>query len=339
MIDKNSSTPCYVKLADIIREKIKTKEIRPGDMLDSESAMVKKYGIARLTVREALNILVNEGLLEKRHGKGTFCKNAGLRKRIHVLLDVTDYYFVPYYMRSIGSVVASNNADLIACDTCNSNDRICEYLEMICKNGSDGVIIQGSPSPKINKERMLNALHNLDDTEIPYVIIDAGYDFFDSSYIIPDETSSGALAAKYFKENNHSKILCVCVDNNNLSEKRLKGFSEVLPDFNAVYNDSRMGDRLISYIKNGVTGIFCFNDYVAKQVLDILESANLSVPNDVSLISVDDTIIAEIYNLTSVTHPKEKIGKEAADLMFNGKLHAKKVYSPKLAVRKSVKKL
>ena len=128
MIYKNSSTPCYVQLADIIREKIKTKEIRPGDMLDSESAMVKKYGIARLTVREALNILVNEGLLEKRHGKGTFCKNAGSRKRIHVLLDVTDYYFVPYYMRSIGSVVASNNADLIACDTCNSNDRICEYL-------------------------------------------------------------------------------------------------------------------------------------------------------------------------------------------------------------------
>lgn len=68
-----------------------------------------------------------------------------------------------------------------------------------------------------------------------------------------------------------------------------------------------------------------------------MNSENFSVPNDVSLISIDDTIIAEIYNLTSVIHPKEKIGKEAADLIFKGKLHTKKVYSPKLAVRKSVK--
>ena len=67
-----------------------------------------------------------------------------------------------------------------------------------------------------------------------------------------------------------------------------------------------------------------------------MNSENFSVPNDVSLISIDDTIIVEIYNLTSVIHTKEKIGKEAADLIFKGKLHTKKVYSPKLAEAEQV---
>ena len=70
MIKRNSSIPLYVQLADTLREQIKTGQIKVGDMLPSENEMIKLYGVARLTVREALSVLVNEGLLEKRHGKG-----------------------------------------------------------------------------------------------------------------------------------------------------------------------------------------------------------------------------------------------------------------------------
>ena len=73
MINRTSGMPLYIQLADKIRQEIREGKINPGDKLMSESEMVKYYQIGRLTIREALSVLVNEGLLIKHHGKGTFC--------------------------------------------------------------------------------------------------------------------------------------------------------------------------------------------------------------------------------------------------------------------------
>ena len=106
MQEKNK--PVYMQIADMIREQIETGEIKPGDKLMSENEMTKAYGVARLTVREALGVLVNEGFLEKKHGKGTFCKMSRRGLSIDVLLDMNDFYFIPYYVRSISAVLDKN---------------------------------------------------------------------------------------------------------------------------------------------------------------------------------------------------------------------------------------
>ena len=94
MIDRSNNVPVYLQLAEEIRGMITNGIIKPGDKLMSESEMTREYNVARLTVREALSVLVNEGLIEKKHGKGTFCKNTQKGLSIDVLLDMTDYYFV-----------------------------------------------------------------------------------------------------------------------------------------------------------------------------------------------------------------------------------------------------
>lgn len=339
MLDRNSSVPIYIQLSDEIRNQINQKEILPGDKLMSESEMVKEYGVARLTVREALNILVNDGLLEKRHGKGTFCKLPSVKKRIHVLLDVTDYYFVPYYTESICSVLNASNADFIACDTRNSNDEICRYLEEIASLGSDGIIIQGSPSALIDTDRLKKAFSLLAKNNIPFILIDFNYDFTDYSYLILDEFRSGKIAGEYFRKNNHKHIAAVCVEDNIISEMRLNGFSGVIsPDY-IFYDNGSLRKQLQNSVEKGITGIFCYNDFLAKKVLDILDGMQLSVPDDISVITVDNTVISEIYKLTSVTHPKGKIGEEAALALVGGKLPVRKTYEPELFVRSSVKSL
>lgn len=339
MLDRNSSVPIYVQLADEIRRQIESKVILPGDMLCSEAEMVKKYGVARLTVREALNILVNEGLLEKKQGKGTFCKKIVGRKKIHILLDVTDYYFIPYYTESICKVLRSNNADFIVCDTRNSNDEICEYLEEIAVNGSDGVIVQASASTKRDDIRLIKIFELLSEKGIPYVLIDYKYDFLDCSYIILDERHSGKIAGEMFVRNNHTRIACVCVKDDYISMMRLDGIkSEIKPECE-IYDGEFLADEIKKAIKCGVTGIFCYNDFIAKKVLDILNAEKLSVPDDISIISVDDTIISDIYKLTSVMHPKGTIGEEAAKSLIGCDLPMHSVKKPKLCVRNSVKKL
>ncbi|MBP2256758.1 GntR family transcriptional regulator [Virgibacillus alimentarius] len=69
-LDQNSSIPLHVQLKDVIEEGV-TKGVFSGQ-IPSERKFMEKYDVSRSTVRAAISLLVQEGILEKRHGKGTF---------------------------------------------------------------------------------------------------------------------------------------------------------------------------------------------------------------------------------------------------------------------------
>jgi GntR family transcriptional regulator len=62
----------YGKLALALRDRILQGEWAPGDMIPAESALAHSYGVALGTIRQALALLVEDGVLQRRHGKGTF---------------------------------------------------------------------------------------------------------------------------------------------------------------------------------------------------------------------------------------------------------------------------
>jgi len=69
-VDENS--PIYLQLREVVRERIDTGEYAPGCHIPSENALAKTYGVNRLTVRSALDALVEEGILKRVQGKGVF---------------------------------------------------------------------------------------------------------------------------------------------------------------------------------------------------------------------------------------------------------------------------
>lgn len=64
--------PLYVQLARILRTQINSGEYKPDDALPTEQRLSQAFGVSRITVREALRILTDEGLIVRRSGKGTF---------------------------------------------------------------------------------------------------------------------------------------------------------------------------------------------------------------------------------------------------------------------------
>ncbi len=74
MVDRESSTPMYLQLEEIIEDAIKSGVYKDGDKLPSENRLCLKYGVSRITVRQALNILEQKNLVYTVHGKGTFVK-------------------------------------------------------------------------------------------------------------------------------------------------------------------------------------------------------------------------------------------------------------------------
>ena len=69
-IDYNS--PMYLQLRELIRSKIEEEEYAPGTAIPSETILASTYGVNRLTVRNAVDELVREGLLKRVQGKGVY---------------------------------------------------------------------------------------------------------------------------------------------------------------------------------------------------------------------------------------------------------------------------
>jgi DNA-binding GntR family transcriptional regulator len=67
-------TPLYTQLADILREMIKSGELQPRSALPSESYLQQQHGVSRGTVRMAVSVLRDEGLVVTIGGRGTFVR-------------------------------------------------------------------------------------------------------------------------------------------------------------------------------------------------------------------------------------------------------------------------
>ncbi|MDQ0298062.1 GntR family transcriptional regulator [Salibacterium salarium] len=90
MIDKTSPLPIYYQIQEMIRGKIDSNEWEPGDMLPSERIFAESYDVSRMTVRQAVTELVNEGLLRREKGKGTFVLEPKIEQTLQGLTSFTE---------------------------------------------------------------------------------------------------------------------------------------------------------------------------------------------------------------------------------------------------------
>jgi GntR family transcriptional regulator len=73
-LDPTSDRAVFRQIADRLRDAIDRGRIREGDQLPSEAQLVEHYGVARMTVRNALAVLQAEGLVVAEHGRGVFVR-------------------------------------------------------------------------------------------------------------------------------------------------------------------------------------------------------------------------------------------------------------------------
>lgn len=77
-IDRNSYEPAYAQLVRILRQQIASGEFRKGSKLPSEADICRNFEVSPMTVRRAINVLADQGVITTVQGKGTFVKNLEL---------------------------------------------------------------------------------------------------------------------------------------------------------------------------------------------------------------------------------------------------------------------
>lgn len=99
MLNPREATPLYEKLRAILRQQIEEGRYRPDEAIPSERVLCRQYHISRITVRQAIAQMINDGVLYRKQGKGTFVArrkvNQGLSKIVTFSRTVLDIGMKP----------------------------------------------------------------------------------------------------------------------------------------------------------------------------------------------------------------------------------------------------
>lgn len=90
--------PLYFKIEMDLRKKIMAGEYLPGQLLPSERELVQTYSVSRLTVREAINRLVAQGMVKKKQGKGTFVSEPTTGHMVGSLTSSSEVFLLKNYV-------------------------------------------------------------------------------------------------------------------------------------------------------------------------------------------------------------------------------------------------
>ena len=91
-IDRDSYEPAYAQLANILRRSMAAGILLPGDQLPSEAQLCERYGVSPMTVRRAINTLVEQGVVSAEQGRGTFVKPVAMGEAVFQLKELQDLF-------------------------------------------------------------------------------------------------------------------------------------------------------------------------------------------------------------------------------------------------------
>jgi len=358
MINDREKLSKYMQIAKYFKEQITMGLITSGDQLLTESEIVEKFKVSRHTVRQALMQLEKGGYIYKEQGKGTFCSTIDKytkKKTIAVIATYMSNYIFPSIIRGIEEVLSDAGYNLMLLNTNNEKHKEAECLQKVIGNDVVGLIVEPTMSACDNVN--LKWYKELEKKDVPFIMINAKYDELSPAYVVMDDICGEYLITKYLLQLGHRRIAGIFKKDDIQGVNRQLGYKKAMDEFGINLNDEFINNfetkeesyvpyeftsRIISKVKvERPTAIICYNDQIATYVLQAIRDAGLRIPEDISITGYDDSdiAIASESKFTTVSHPKEDMGRRAARLLINmieGKGERPSyVYKPELLVRYS----
>lgn len=357
--------PKYLSIKNELQENIVTGKYPLNSKIPSEAELREKYNVSRHTIRQAISELVNDGFLKKRQGSGTYVCDEYIKnsieentKTIGVITTYLSDYIFPSIIRGIEEELSRSQYSLMLSSTQNNVLNEKENLEKMLDQNVDGLIIEPTKSNLFNPN--LNYYLKIAEKNIPLVMLHASYEELDASSISLDDVEAGKIATTHLIELGHKKISIIMKSDDIQGKKRLKGYITALYEANLTFDNTHIvtfdtesktsvGDKILDILnsESPPTAFVCYNDQIAMDLIHQINAVGKKVPDDFSIVSHDDSFLSTtlpMVQLTSIAHPKEGLGKEAARRIINAVENEEHdissvVFPPELIIRNSTKAL
>jgi len=354
-----ADSPKYMDIVTWAMQQISTNRFQPNDRFLSEAELGDMFSCSRQTVRRALEVLEHQGSITRVQGSGTYVAPSpsgdpegdsdAPSMTVGVVSTYLDDYIFPSIIRGIEEVFSSEGFAIQLTSTKNAVAGERKALQLMLARRLDGLIVEPTRSalPCAN----LDLYQAFSRKGIPLVFIDSFYPELPNPYVALDDVKAGYVATQHLLNMGHRRISGLFPHSHRQGHMRYLGYVQALSEQQIPIHDDRIlwyskehplqSDHLLDGISDS-TAVLCFNDRMALTIIDLLRDKGKRVPEDISVVAIDDSILAKVVSLTSVAHPSEELGGTAARLllsMIKGAEGNTFLFPPRLVVRDSVRRV
>lgn len=331
----------YHLLFETIKAEIERGVYQNGQRIPGENELSRRYSMSRQTVRQALTLLEQLGLVERKQGSGTYVKESLPRRKwnwqIGVVATYMSEYIFPSIMRGIEDELTQNGFSMVLSVTKNRLDSERRILENVLKKPVDGLIVEGTKSALPNPN--LPLYEQIRQAGIPVVFFNSYYPVMpNKTFVVMDDKRGGYDATAYLASQGHIRIGGIFKSDDMQGIERYSGYIEGVIENKLPLRDEWVtwfhsenrnyfiqdeAERIVESLRD-CTAVVCYNDEIGVKLINILHAHGYRIPEDKAIISFDNSLLSEVsrIKITSLDHPKEIMGAVAARklvAMINGK--------------------
>lgn len=333
LLDKTSpdAPPLHVQVAAILKERIQSGIWPNGSSLPSEKELCAEFGVARGTVRQALQTLEKDGYLRREQGRGTFVKLNDYTgdklpsKRLAFIVPYVRDSSVPTVLIGFQQVAEQENFSVIFNHVNNDSQQQERVIRKLIGENVAGIALY-----PVDSENM-PLIENLSRSRFPIVLIDRYLRGVSSDYVMTDHFGGAIRGTHYLLNQGHRRVGFVTWLSPAVSmEHRYLGYSQALAE-RGVELDDRLICRVEGYpmidltpLRDYLSGsdrptaVFAANDQIAIALYRAAASVGLSIPDDLSILGFDNLDVTSHLEppLTTLAQPFLRIGQTAAQLLL-----------------------
>jgi DNA-binding LacI/PurR family transcriptional regulator len=340
LLKRSDEEALYAQLVSVFRTRILNGNLLPGAQIPTEIELARENNISRGTVRQAMGILVSEGLLERVPGRGTFVRQIPVaqngaehhprpaNKRIGLLLSLPRSELDLDILSGVEHAAKARGYQVSFAFTEESAEEQARDINHLRADHVDGMIV--FPLSDITYDE---AIWRLRDDGVPFVLIDRYFPDLESDYVTSDNLGGGYRATEHLIILGHTRIAFCHPSFGTLTttsvRDRYLGYRKALEEYGIPYDDSLLfqSDRTrgfapnVEYLSqpNRPTAIFTSHDHEAAQVFRAAIQLGIRLPEELAVVGFDNVEYSAYLNpaLTTIAQSSRDVGLRAADLLIS----------------------
>ena len=331
IIDRSSPVPSYFQLQTWLIEQIEQGVFKTNDKILTDEELVQLTGLARATVRQAVQNLVNMGYLVRKRRLGTFVLNqevkSGKKTIVGILIPDIRKGYAPELARGAEDEAAKTKHSLIICNTDDLFVKAEFHTNRLIENSVSGVIFVPTAAPD-EKNHLI--IERFTRRNIPVALVDRTLPGIDIDYVTTDNFEGAYKLTQFLIHKGHTKIAIVVSTLFSTERKRLEGYKKALKDNDISIDPSIIIADLGPFIekrymeyartllakKKKISAVFAGHDRIALQFYAAAKEMDISIPEEVSLVGYDDLPFTTI-SLTTMHQPIYEMGQESMKLIMS----------------------
>jgi len=311
-------------------EQIEQGVFKTNDKIFTDEELVQLTGLARATVRQAVQNLVNMDYLVRKKRLGTFVLNREVatdkRTIVGILIPDIRTGYAPELARGAEDEAAKTKHSLIICNTDDLFVKAEFHADRLIENSVSGVIFVPTAA---EDERNRVIIKKFERNKIPVVLADRTLPGVDIDYVTTDNFDGAYQLTNYLIRMGHKKIAIALSTLFSTERLRFEGYKKALEENNIQIDPSIIiadsgpfiEKRYMQYArkllakKKKVSAIFAGHDRIALQFYAAAKQMDISIPEEISLVGYDDLPFTTI-SLTTVHQPIYEMGQESMNLIM-----------------------